>query len=142
MYTIVNLNILEFHHLVQVYCALVRSTIEYSSAIYSSLPSYLADLIKCIQKRALRIICPQHSYNKALEEAELSTLYDRRSEACKRFIKSINISNPFFNIVKNEIIYPNRSSSRAGITSLKRRIVSTERLANFVTHKYAIDLVT
>jgi len=34
--------------LVQVYCALVRSTIEYSSAIYSSLPSYLADLIECI----------------------------------------------------------------------------------------------
>jgi len=86
--------------LVQVYCALVRSTIKYSSAIYSSLPSYLADLIECIQKRALRIIFPQHSYNKALEETELSTLYDRRSEACKRFIKSINIVIPFSILLK------------------------------------------
>ena len=42
--------------LVRIYCALIRSVLEYTSPVWSSLPDYLSNHIESIQKRALRII--------------------------------------------------------------------------------------
>ena len=44
--------------LVQVYCSIVRSVLEYGCPVWAALPKYLDDVIESVQKRALRIVLP------------------------------------------------------------------------------------
>ena len=56
--------------LIQLYCACIRSVLEYAyQALHSSLPAYLSYQIERVQKRVLRILFPEISYSKALEDA-------------------------------------------------------------------------
>jgi len=76
--------------LIQFYCACIRSVLEYASqAFHSSLPAYLSDQIERVQKRVLRILSPEVSYSNALEEAGLTTLFNRREELCSTLFKQI-----------------------------------------------------
>ena len=66
--------------LVLFYCSTTRSVLEYACQVFhSSLPYYLSEELERIQKRALRIIFPYASYNSALKEAGIPSLYDRRA---------------------------------------------------------------
>ena len=76
--------------LIQFYCASIRSVLEYAcQAFHSSLPAYLSDQIERVQKRVLRILFPEVSYSKALEDAGLKTLFHRREELCSTLFKQI-----------------------------------------------------
>ena len=44
--------------LVQVYCSIVRSVLEYACPVWAALPKYLEDAIESVQKTALRIVLP------------------------------------------------------------------------------------
>ena len=80
--------------LIQFYCACIRSVLEYAyQAFHSSLPAYLSDQIERAQKRVLRILFPELSYCKALEDAGLKTLFHRREELCSTLFKQIVESN-------------------------------------------------
>ena len=71
--------------LIQIYCACIRSTLEYASPVFhNSLPQYLSSDIERIQRRCLRRIFPESSYEEALELANLETLRNRREAACKK----------------------------------------------------------
>ena len=71
--------------LIQIYCACIRSTLEYASPVFhNSLPQYLSSDIERIQRRCLRRIFPESSYQEALELANLETLRKRREAACKK----------------------------------------------------------
>jgi len=66
--------------LVLFYCSTIRSVLEYACQVFHlSLPSFLSEELECIQKRALRTICPCASCNRALKEAGIPSLYDRRA---------------------------------------------------------------
>ena len=72
------------------YVASIRSILEYSCQVFHyGLPQYLSDVIERIQKRALRIIYPQLSYQDALDMLELKTLSTRRGDLCKKLFNSI-----------------------------------------------------
>ena len=61
------------------YCSVIRSVLEYCCQLFHrSLPSYLSDDLERIQRRAMRIVFPYLSYNEALKEANIPTLFDRR----------------------------------------------------------------
>ena len=76
--------------LIQFYCACIRSVLEYACrAFHSSLPAYFSDQIEKVQKRVLRILFPEISYSKALEDAGLKTLFHRREELCSTLFKQI-----------------------------------------------------
>jgi hypothetical protein len=75
--------------LVNIYCSFIRSRIEYASAAWSSLTVYLSGVIESIQKRALRIIYPDTSYEGALICTELETLSTRRDHSCIKFITKL-----------------------------------------------------
>ena len=76
--------------LIQFYCAGIRSVLEYAcQAFHSSLSAYLSDQIERVQKRVLRILFPEVSYSKALEDAGLKTLFHRREELCSTLFKQI-----------------------------------------------------
>ena len=59
-------------------CSTIRSVFEYACQVFhSSLPYYLSE--ERIQKHALCIILPYASYNRALKEVGIPSLYDRRA---------------------------------------------------------------
>ena len=56
--------------IIQFFGACIRSVLEYAyQAFHSSLTAYLSDQIERAQKRVLRILFPEISYSKALEDA-------------------------------------------------------------------------
>ena len=67
------------------YVASIRSILEYSCQVFHyGLPEYLSEAIERIQRRALRIIYPQLSYQDALDTLGLQTLYARRCDLCNK----------------------------------------------------------
>ena len=66
--------------LISVYYALIRSILEYCSEVWNyAIPQYLSDELEKVQKRAMRIIFPGHSYDEALQLANCTRLSDRRN---------------------------------------------------------------
>ena len=82
--------------LITVYCSLIRSVIEYASAVFANFPKYLSDALEGIQRRALRIILPNLLYDEALMLSGLPSLEDRRAAACESFMRNLKPSNPVF----------------------------------------------
>ena len=74
--------------LILFYCACIRSVLEYAcQAFHTNLPAYFSDQIERVQKRVLRILFPEVSYSKALEDVGLKTLFHRREESCSSLLK-------------------------------------------------------
>ena len=74
--------------IIQIYCACIRSILEYASPVFhDSLPKYLSNEIERVQKRFLKRIYPDLSYDEAIEIWKLDTLFDRRSAACHRLFE-------------------------------------------------------
>jgi hypothetical protein len=72
--------------LIQIYCAGIRATLEYASPVFHNTPpQYLSSDIERIQRRCLRRIFPQSSYEEALELANVETLRNRREAGVKNF---------------------------------------------------------
>ena len=65
---------LSSQEVLQVYCSLGRSVLEYASLVWAGLPDYLNDLIESVQWEALHIIPPNLSYDQALVRSVLQTL--------------------------------------------------------------------
>ena len=64
--------------LIQVYTTCIRPVLEYACQVWNfNSPDYLKEEIERIQKRALRIICPNLSYRRALEASEIPLLSQR-----------------------------------------------------------------
>ena len=62
----------------------------YASPVFHySLPSYLSNDIERIQRRALKIIYPNLSYQEALVKSGLQNLHNRRDLLCRKTFKNI-----------------------------------------------------
>ena len=57
--------------MLKVYTCNIRSVLEYAAQVWQDIPAYLSDAIESIQRRALRIIFPDSSYQQALDRANL-----------------------------------------------------------------------
>ena len=77
--------------LVKVYTTCLRhAVLEYGCQIWNyNSPDYLKEEIERIQRRALRIICPHLSYNKALITNNIPLLSQRRNDLCKSHFKKL-----------------------------------------------------
>ena len=53
--------------ILKVYLSNVRSVLEYAAPVWQDIPAYLSDAIESIQRRALRIIFPNSSYQQVLD---------------------------------------------------------------------------
>ena len=62
---------LSSQEVLQMYCRLVRSVLEYASPVWAGLPDYLSDLIESVLREALRLILPNLSYDQALVRSGL-----------------------------------------------------------------------
>ena len=70
--------------IVHVYCALIRSILEYAPAVFADLPKYLACYLENVQNRVLSkpVIWPGILYEAAPAKAALSTLSDHWAVSC------------------------------------------------------------
>ena len=85
--------------LVQVYCSLVRSVIEYAAPVWADLPVYLSKALELIQKRAFNIIFPGLPYNVALNRSGLLPLSQRREKSCQKLMQNFRDKGFLSNIM-------------------------------------------
>ena len=73
--------------------AVIRSALGYGAQVWTgNLTKEQVKYIERIQKRALKIICPELDYHQALAELNLKSLADGRDNMCVQLIK--DMSNP------------------------------------------------
>jgi len=79
--------------LLSYYVATIRSVVEYASPIYhAGLTKQQRDDIEGTQRRALRLIYPDKSYDEALNDSNLQSLDARRHDACKDLFSQLQNS--------------------------------------------------
>ena len=72
--------------IIRFYSTCIRPLLEYCLPVFhDAIPEYLSSDLQHVQKRALSIISPGNSYNKNLDLFDMSSLYDRRTELCRKF---------------------------------------------------------
>ncbi len=82
------------HDIVSIYCAIIRSILEYACAVWhSGLTITQSTDIERVQKRCLRIIYPDLSYRDALFISGLERLCVRRENIVRDMFKDIQQSN-------------------------------------------------
>ena len=96
------------------YCSCVRPVLEYSSEVYHfALPVYLSNAIERVQRRVTSIIFPGISYGERLERANLTTLHERRRQACGKIFSEIsnNPTHKLFNLLpmRDDVTYDLRN---------------------------------
>ena len=76
------------------YCATIRPVLEYCSPVFhDALPQYLSAEIERVQKRALSIINPSHTYEANLAQFGLATLHKRLQELCDNQFERISTTS-------------------------------------------------
>ena len=115
--------------LITVYCSLIRSAIEYASAVFANLPKYLSDSLEGVQKRTLRIILPNLHYNEALILSGLPSLEDRRAAACESFMRNLKPSNPVFGLAMSGRVTTVHSYSLRSCRNYNNKMCKTKRLS-------------
>ena len=75
--------------LVGIYCALIRTVVEYGCQVYAcQLTATQSDIIESIQRRAFKIIYgPGVSYTEALTTSSQERLSERRPKICEKLVK-------------------------------------------------------
>jgi len=76
--------------ILQIYTSMIRSVLEYACQVWhTSLTCGQSDKLEAIQRRALRILYPDHPYAEALNLSGLPRLSERREELSKAFFTDI-----------------------------------------------------
>jgi hypothetical protein len=113
--------------LLEIYFAIIRSVLEYCCVVWhNTLPSYLANQIERVQKRALRIILPEYTYSEALTFLKCARLDDRREKLCLKTLKNIPQGSPLFGHIPapRDTCYDYNLRNSNALTTIKCR---TER---------------
>ena len=81
--------------MLKVYTYNIRLVLEYAAQVWQDIPAYLFDAIESLQRRVLRIIFSNSSYQQAVDQANLTSLADRRIFICKKLMADMkNESHP------------------------------------------------
>ena len=83
--------------ILKVYLTTIRPILEYGVQVWQDIPEFLSNKLESIQKRALHIIYPCHSYLDALNITNLNSLKESRTQLCRKYIHNdhpINFLKP------------------------------------------------
>ena len=89
--------------------------------------------IERIQKRALRIIHPEHKYNEALKESKLKLLKERRNDLCIDLIK--NMLQPTHNLLHG--LLPDKHSN----IKMRETRANSNTIYNFFLQNNVLNVV-
>ncbi len=80
--------------LLKVLLSVIRPVLEYTCQVWhTNLTQYLSEGIETVEKRALRVIFPGHSYDESLQVTSLPTLSQRSQQMCKHILRSCRTSS-------------------------------------------------
>ena len=124
--------------MLKVYTYNIRSVLEYATQVWQDISEYLSDAIEPIQRRALRIIFPNSSYQQALDQANLTSLADHRIFICKKLMADMrNDSRPISflarQVMTRSILYQLRSGTTKTTTTTKK----TKRANDLFTFRFS-----
>ena len=124
--------------ILKVYLSNVRSVLEYAVQVWQDIPAYLSDAIESIQRRALRIIFPNSSYQQVLELTNLSTLANRRILLCKRLMADMkDESHPISFLTPKVTTRTMPYQLRSGNTKAPKTMKRTGKANDFFTFRFA-----
>ena len=124
--------------ILKVYLSNVRSVLEYAAQVWQDIPAYLSDAIESIQRRALRIIFPNSSYQQVLELTNLSTLANRRILLGKRLMADMkDESHPISFLTPKVTIRNMPYQIRSGSTTAPKTMKTTKKANDFFTFRFA-----
>ena len=106
------------------------------TTVFANLSQTLSKDLERVQKRAMSIIYPSHSYMDALSFACIQTLCVRREEACNKFVANIKASNPLYPFIHKQLPTLNHDYSLRSATTERQPIIRTDRFESFITVKY------
>jgi len=89
--------------ILKVYLCNVRSVLEYAAQVWQDISAYLSDAIESIQRRALRIVFPDSSYQQALDLANLTSLANRRILLCKKLMVDMRNKNHILSFLAPQV---------------------------------------
>ena len=122
--------------LLLLYLTCIRPVAEYACPVYhNSLPQYLHNDLERCQKRALRIVFPNFSYQEALKKVGLSKLFDRRENIVLKLFREV-CSNPSHKL--HQLLPPVNGCKydlRGKRTFSVRRLVTERTLNSFIFKK-------
>ena len=124
--------------ILKVYLCNVRSVLEYAAQVWQDIPAYLSDAIESIQRRALRIIFPNSSYQQALSLTNLLTLANRRILLSKKLMADMrDESHPISFLAPKVTIRTMPYQLRSGSTTAPKTMKKTKRANDFFTFRFA-----
>ena len=86
--------------ILKVYLTTIRPALEYGVQVWQDIPEFLSNKMASIPKRALYIIYPCHSYLDALNTTNLSSLKERRTHLCCKYIQKMTQNDHLINFLK------------------------------------------
>ena len=95
----------------EVYLTTIRPILKYGVQIWQDIPEFLSNKLEFIQKRALHIIYPCHSYFDALNISNLSSLKERRTQLCCKYIRKMSQNDHPINFLIQSLSIPVRMFS-------------------------------
>ena len=102
-----------------VYVALICSILEYCCMVWHyAFTNCLSDQLKKVQKRALHIIYPGHSYSKALQLADCPRLDTRHDDLCTVTLEKINEGGPLSQLTQTRACTHNHFTRNSNSRSL------------------------
>ena len=110
------------------------------SPVWAALPKYLEDTIESVQKEALRIVLPNCQHDDALIQSGITSLSQRREEACTNFIKCDCLPSPVLKPLIPCVSIDRPYCLRSGESVLVRLVPKTKRFADFCTIKFQDQL--
>ena len=90
--------------LVKIFCALIRSVLEYVSPVWAALPEYLGNVIESVQRKARRIMLPDFGYAEALLRTSLQSFSERRVGTSRKFLLQSQHPEPMKSVLRSETI--------------------------------------
>ena len=75
--------------ILKVYMTTIRPVLEYGVQVWQDVPKFLSNKLESVQKRALHFIYPCHSCLDALNTSNLSSLKERRTQLCCKYIQKV-----------------------------------------------------
>jgi len=118
--------------ILKVYLCNVRSVLEYAAQVWQNIPAYLSDAIESIQRRALRIIFPNSSYQQALSLTNLLTLANRRILLSKKLMADMrDESHPISFLAPKVTIRTMPYQLRSGSTTAPKTMKRTKSANDF-----------
>lgn len=118
--------------MVNIYCAVIRSVVEYASPVFSNLPAILCCALERMQKAK--------ACQEALYQSGLAPLEARRAESCVKFMKSVKSGNPLLPICEG-LLVNNESKYNLRHQHPHKVIVDTNRFKDFVMFRYSYSII-